>query len=195
MCHPLAERGGYGHSCAPSSAHSNTGPFLPATVSIWLDCAHSLQLQLLLQVGTASCPYVPFWDTKSFRICQLLKQLQLWTEIQHKHIWDVGPQVPTQQMFLSSFWRPNNFFLVFLKKSLKCLDIYFLRLENKLLKLSCMQPPSKCGKAAFPLSWVSVSVCCFGSQSICICIYLHWHLNTKQSSQFCFHTKASLHSL
>ena len=29
---------------------------------------------------------VPFWATGSFRVCQLLKQLQLWTEIQYKHI-------------------------------------------------------------------------------------------------------------
>lgn len=83
-------------------------------------------------------------------------------------------------MLLNGFLKAKYCFLIF-KKEFKCLDIYFPRLENKLLKFAFMQSLSKMQQSSLPfvLGLNQLCVCCFGSQSVCLYVYLHWHLNAK----------------
>lgn len=190
-CHPLAEKGWDGHSCAPSSNHSNTSPSLPAPVSIWPSCAHSFQLQLLPQVGTACahmCSSGPPWVSECVS-CQL--QLQLWTAIEHTFkIWVL--KFLHSKCFLIVL-RPF-FFSFFVKIDFKYLDMYFSRWENKRLEFSFIQPPSVTKVLSLCLWSQSIYVCCFGT-SLVLCLYLFTLTSQCETyrSQFCLHAKASVH--
>lgn len=63
LCHPVAEKGWDGHSCAPSSNHGHTSPSLYAPVSICPSCAcwFLLHLSKLAQPCTHMCPSGPPW--------------------------------------------------------------------------------------------------------------------------------------